>query len=114
MRLHMARLRGQLMETLRAHLVSGERPRVPDAGVPLWQAFAVLCDGRGVGAAGPEPLRPSEVEAWARLNGISLRPDHAAIIAAMDGIWLEWARKPEADRGGAAPLTGEAWDAMFG
>lgn len=112
---HMSRLRRQMVEALRVHLTSGVRPRVPDAGVPIWQAFAALSEGRTCGALGPDPIQYAEIAAWDRLMGVALRPDHVAIIAAMDGAWLEWARKPEAEREApAGPLTGAVWDAMFG
>lgn len=108
-----ARLRRQLVAALEAHLAQGGPPRPPVAGQPIWQAFAALSDLRQWGEATPQPIQPSEVEAWAKLARCYLPPHHAAMIFAMDAAWLRWQRTPEADRV-AGPLTGAVFDAMLG
>lgn len=106
------RLRDQLCAALRRHL-AGEPPAPPLAGVPLWQAFAVLSEGREWGHVTPQPIRPEAIEAWARLACVHLPPHHLAILQAMDRAWLAEAAKPAEKRPKAA-LTAEAFDAMFG
>lgn len=108
------RMGAQLVAALQDHLARGGVPRPPLAGVPIWQAFAALSDARTWGPGGPDPIQPAQVEAWARLMQIVLPPHHVRIIADMDGAWLEWVRKPEAERNAPPPLTAAAFDAMFG
>lgn len=107
-----ARLRRQMVAALVAHLQGGH-PRPPDAGRRLWQVFCALSDARGWSEAGPQPIRPSDVAAWASLHRAAIPPHHADILAAMDCAWLAWVRTPEAERV-AGRLTGAAFDAMFG
>ena len=107
------RLRAQLVAALETHLARGGRPRPPLAGQPIWQAFAALSDLRQWGEATPQPIQPSEVEAWARLSRCFLPPHHVELIFAMDAAWLKWQRTPEAERV-VGPLTGATFDAMMG
>lgn len=106
------RLRAQLVAALVSNLHGGP-PRPPFAGLRLWGVFVALSAARRWSDAGPDPILPTEAEAWARLNACHLPPHHWAIIAAMDAAWLTWARTPEAERV-VGPLTGRAFDAMFG
>lgn len=106
-----ARLGRQLVAALVQHL-EGRPPRPPFAGVRLWIIFGAISAARRWGPNGPDPIQPTEMEAWARLHGVDLPPHHAAILAAMDAAWLRYVRTPEKDRV-AGPLTGAAFDAMF-
>lgn len=106
-----ARLRRQMVAALKAHL-AGLKPAPPLAGVPLWQAFGALSALRRWGPNGPDPIQPSEVKAWADLNGVHLPPHHVAIITAMEEAWIADART---DGGGVVgQLSGAQFDAMFG
>jgi hypothetical protein len=106
-----ARLRRQLVAALVAHL-AGLKPNPPLAGVPLWQVFGAVSARRGWGPNGPDPIRPTELRAWADQHRVHLPPHHAAIIEAMDDAWLAEARA--GGDGVAGELTGETFDAMFG
>lgn len=108
-----ARLRAQLLAALRAHLAGGGKPRVPLAGVPIWQAFAALSAGRAWGEAGAQAILPGDLEAWARVMRAQIPPHHAELIFALDAAWLEWVRTPEAERV-VGELTGAAFDAVLG
>lgn len=44
----------------------GHRPRHPGQSAPIWQAFCALSEGRRWSEAGPDPIRPADVAAWAR------------------------------------------------
>lgn len=107
------RLKVQLCEALRRHLHEGGRPRVPVAGVMLWQAFATLCEGRTWRGGIPDPIRWGDGVARLALARIVLHPHHVEALEAMDAEWLAWAAVPAKDRV-AGPLTGAAFDAMFG
>lgn len=111
----MKRLTRIMCEALRRHLAEGARPMVPEAGAIFWQAFADLSKRRIWRADGarmvPDPLSRLEVEAWARAHRLELRPDHVAVIFALDDAWLENAR---AGKGAAVPLTAAAFDAALG
>lgn len=106
------RLRRQLVAALGANL-RGAVPCPPLAGLRLWGIFCALSDARRWGEAGPDPISPADLAAWVQLHRVCLPPHHVAIITAMDAAWLAWVRTPEADRV-VGPLTGTAFDAMFG
>lgn len=109
----MKRLTRIMCDMLRRHLAEGARPRVPDAGVIFWQAFAALSEARSIGAAGPEPIRLADLEAWARWHRVPFRPEHVAVIRALDAVWMEHARAAAGKGGGAAAaLTPEGFDAL--
>lgn len=82
------RLQGQLVDALGAHLAAGGRPRPPEAGLPLWNAFLRLSRARTFGPAGPNPIGWAEIEAWARLVREPLEAHHVEILVAMDEAWL--------------------------
>lgn len=88
----MKRLARIMAEALRRHLQEGARPVVPDAGVIFWQCFADLSAGRSFGPSGPDPITLAEIAAWAGLRRLELRPDHVAVILALDAVWLAHAR----------------------
>lgn len=105
----LARLSRILCEALKLHLVEKVRPRVPEAGRILWNCFADLSEGRRIGEAGPEPILLTEFAAWAALHKCPLEARHLAVIRALDRVWLDNARNPEAQ-----PITPEGFDAVFG
>jgi hypothetical protein len=106
------RMAAQLLAALEAHCQTGGAPRVPVAGVPIWQAFAALCMRRQWHANGGQPLTLAEVQAQARLCGMVFAPHHVDLIFALDRAWLEAMANPRpAD---AVPLTPDLFDAMLG
>lgn len=108
----MNRLKRQMVAAMLAHL-DGNPPRPPFAGLHLWQVFAALSEVRRWGPNGPDPIPPTEVEAWARGRGITLPAHHLRIIDALDAAWLDHARKAPGERVDGV-MTGEVFDAMFG
>ena len=106
------RLAAQLRAALADHLATGKPPRVPIAGVPIWQAFALASSERGFSDAGPHPLRLDDVQRHGVAIGFPMAARHLEIIRALDGDWREAIAKP---RGAAPlPLTPEMFDAMLG
>ncbi len=84
------RLRSQLVAALAEHLRSREaRPRVPEAGILLWNAFLELDSTRTFGSNGPRPITFEEIRAWCDLTGYRLPPHHVQILRAMDATLLE-------------------------
>lgn len=84
--------------TNRAHLEQVERqtgetliedPNVPPEGEWLWLAFWKLDAARGGNGFGPSSLSFTEIDAWARLNGVSLAAWEVEAIRAMDRAALE-------------------------
>ena len=51
----------------------------------------------------PLPIKPSEMEAWARLRGVKLRPWEVELIWSLDRCWLKAMRKGRGFRGWPAP-----------
>lgn len=80
-------------QPLRAHLeaaaAAGAAPdprlhaQPPAAGRALWQAFVDLSGARPVGMA-PSALPPTEIDAWARLNGLRFTGWEVGTLMAMD------------------------------
>lgn len=117
----MNRLTEQLRFVLRAHL-AGSAAQIPEAGIPLWLAFLHLSAARSVTMAGPNAIRFSEIEAYARLMRMPLAPHHVEVILALDAEWLNHAyAKAKAPEGvktlpplSKTPLSAGMLDAMFG
>lgn len=95
---------------------------VPAGGDLLWGWFLDLNRTRTYHAAGPNPLQPSEIEAYARLMRWPMESRHVAILLAMDNIWIENAARRVAPTPdgvkklpsvSATPLTAGLLDAMF-
>ena len=63
-------------------------PQVASAGVHLWQAFISLDGRRRVGWGGVEPISYAEIESFARLANLELRPIDVAILVEMDNAYL--------------------------
>lgn len=74
----------QVRKTLPS-LVLPEPPPIPGSLRYLWNWFCDLASGRGARA----PLAWAEVDAWARLNGVTLRPWEARVLRRLDKLWLE-------------------------
>ena len=119
---HSERLRPQLVAALKAHLASGSKPVVLEAGELLWLAFGELSATRTTGFAGPNPITYAEIEAWARLNRWPLQPHHVAVIRALDDAFIEhvYAQRPGVPGGKVAlrssghAVNPAAFDAVFG
>lgn len=82
------RLERQLCAAVRASL-AGEKARPPEAGLTLWNAFQQISATRTYHAAGPNPIQPSEIEAFCRMMRLPFEPRHLRIIMAMDQAWLD-------------------------
>lgn len=117
------RLRNQLVAALCQHLGNRqERPRVPEAGILLWNAFLELDATRTYGTNGPAPISYVEIETWARLNGYHLGRHHVAILRAMDSALIgrfaqEVKRQQAQNRSGAkakSAMTPAIFDSRFG
>ncbi len=117
----MTRLERQLCAAVRASL-SGGKMRPPEAGLPLWNAFRQLSSTRSYHMAGPNPLQPSEIEAFCRMMRLPLEPRHLRILLAMDQAWLGHAyAKAKAPDGmktlppvSRHPISAALMDAVFG
>lgn len=112
----------QLCAAVRAG-IAGEKIRPPEAGIVLWNAFQRLSASRTYHAAGPNPLQPSEIEAFCRVTHLPLEPRHIVVILNMDQAWLEAVHSAQAQRVGgqkALPqvskhaLTPTMFDVAFG
>lgn len=105
-------LTAQLVDTLKAHLAGDKRP-VPEAGIPLWNAFCELSATRTYGFSGPNPIPWTEIEAWSTLMRWPLEPHHVRAIRALDLAWLEHARAKGAPPAAPQAISTAAFDAAF-
>lgn len=106
------RLTAQLRAALAEHLATGKPPRVPVAGVPIWQAFAWASAERGWWEGGAQALRLDDILRHGEAMGFPLAARHLDIIRALDGDWREAIAKPRGPE--PVPLTPELFDAMLG
>lgn len=119
---HFARLADRLAAVLKAHLATGKRPLVPEAGALIWSMFCDLSAARTMGMAGPNPISYVDIEAWARLHRWPLQRHHIALLRAMDDAWIEQAyakmSRPEGGktmpRGSGQAVTAELFDLVVG
>lgn len=116
------RLQRQIVDTLKAHLATGARPVVPEAGRLIWSWFIEISATRTYNPAGPNPISYGEIEAWARLNRWPIEPCHVEAIVAMDRAYLDHAyskaKAPDGTkilpRGSGQAVNPAAFDAVFG
>lgn len=113
----------RMIAHIQAHLAGRVRQPVPAGGALLWTWFTDLNHTRTMHAAGPNPICYQEIEAYARLHRIPVRPDHVEILCAMDRVYLDHihaGRKTTPDGvavlppRSSSPMTGELFDALFG
>lgn len=99
------------------------RPSIPPGGDLLWRWFLDLNRTRTYHAAGPNPIQPSEIEAYARSTRWPIEPRHIVTLRAMEEVWMDYAltRSQGAPEGAkplprvsSTPLTAGVLDAMFG
>ena len=118
----MKRLEKQLCAALKAHLAGSKAP-LPEAGRVLLDAFNALSRARPYSSAGPNPITWEALAAWSRLMRVPIEPRHAAIIMALDQVWLDAAYGPgrQAPEGvktlppvSAQPLTAALFDLTAG
>lgn len=111
----------RLVRNLTDSIEGGKPFRVPEPCRMLWGWFADLTATRTWHAHGPNPITYCEIEAYARLNGIPIRPQDVAAIRRLDAAWLSATLSKL--RQGAAPGGGSAateeinpalFDAVFG
>lgn len=121
----MARLQDLLCAELKRQLGNQGRgaSMIPAGGELLWRWFLDLNRTRTYHMGGANPISHAEIEAYARSMRQPLRPDHIAVLCAMDEVWLDHARRQngkaaqgEQSRFAVSPqkLTGELFAAMFG
>ena len=118
----MDRLKKQMCDALRTRLAGGTSP-VPDAGLPLMEAFGALSLQRGYNQHGPNPITWEALAAYVQIMRVPLEPRHADIIMALDGVWIEDAYRtdaeaPEGDKTlppmSQHPINAALLDAMLG
>lgn len=112
-------LQNALCRTLEA-VLEGKRPRMPEAGGEILDAFMDLSRARTYHASGPNPITWEAMAAWSQMMRRPLPPHHAAIVMALDDTWMQYATRKMA--GGAAapsmvsntPLSAGLFDALTG
>lgn len=117
----MDRLARQLSAAVKAGL-TGQKVRPFEAGRELWNAFQSLSGARTYNPVGPNPIQPTEIEAWGRLMRLPFQPRHVAAILAMDAAFLDHAysraKAPEGVKTlppiSKTPLTAGLLDAIMG
>ncbi|CAM3387426.1 hypothetical protein PANO111632_17200 [Paracoccus nototheniae] len=116
------RLQKTLCATLEAAL-TGKKPRMPDAGGEIFNAFMALSRARSWHQHGPNPITWEALAAWSQLMRRPLPPHHAAIVMALDEVWMKDAARrvaaqtsgtPAAPMVSSTPLSAGLFDAMMG
>ncbi|MFC0200835.1 phage tail assembly chaperone [Paracoccus rhizosphaerae] len=99
----MAKLEKILCRTLEA-LLDGKRPRMPDVGGDILDAFLALSRARSYHQHGPNPITWEALAAWSQMMRRPLPPHHAEIIMALDEVWMrDAARRMGNAASGASP-----------
>ena len=83
----------------------------------MWFVFLELSGQRTGTGWGPNPIQFTEVEAWQRLTGRTLKPWEVRAILAMDRAFLVISAelaKPEDEQVSDEGLTPAIFDRMFG
>lgn len=118
----MKRLEKTLCATLEA-LLAGKKPRMPEVGGDLLGAFLDLSRARSCHAHGPNPITWEALAAYGQVMRRPVPPHHAAIIMALDDVWMSHAAqrmtalssgKPVAPKVSTTPLSGDLFDAFTG
>lgn len=115
------------LERILCDVLKGQRPgarvHVPEAARPLWRVFSALSRTRTYSEVGPNALQFGEVEAYCRVMGVPLQPQHIQILMEMDRVWLDlaYAQKNQAADGvktlpqrSDQPLTATLADLILG
>jgi hypothetical protein len=116
-------LRDRLVDVLRWQLanpgtVAGyDDPVVPPAGFRVWGIFLSLNVARGSSGFGPLPIGLQDMESYARLHRMPLRPFEVEILQALDLAYLEAAAEKRSNgkpqEVSSRPMSAELFDAMF-
>lgn len=61
---------------------------MPAWGEHLWDYWAQLHRGRRSTGDGPAPIAYLDLEGWARLAGVALRPDEVRLIMQIDAAYF--------------------------
>ncbi|TNH41272.1 phage tail assembly chaperone [Paracoccus haeundaensis] len=117
----MSNLENALCRTLEA-VLEGKRPRMPDAGEDILDAFMALSRARTYHSHGPNPITWEAMAAWSQVMRQTLPPHHAKIVMALDDVWMQHAGRrvagaaaaPAAPMVSATPLSAGLLDAMMG
>lgn len=99
-----------------------EMTTVPEAGIPIWNAFVELSGTRSWNAHGPNPIAFAEIAAWCRLMQQPFEPHHIQCLVAMDRVWIAQVQAnlgkgkatPNALPAAQGPLTAKLFDAVVG
>lgn len=95
--------------TIRDHLLAGSKqtgeelsalagPPLPEEATYLWQMFLDIADERPPSGGGMPALVPSTaIEAWCRMNGVSLFPWEFRAIRRLDRAWREMTSRAHHD-----------------
>ncbi|WP_449272386.1 phage tail assembly chaperone [Hyphobacterium vulgare] len=75
-----------------------DAPEIPHDAFEVYGAFWQFGQFRKIGEGGPQPLQPSEVEAWLRLTGRTLSTTDISTIFAMDSEYLDGIYRGMAER----------------
>lgn len=100
----MRQLQNALCRTLDA-VLEGKRPRMPDAGAEILNAFMDLSRARTYHASGPNPITWEAMAAWSQMMRRPLPPHHAEIVMALDDTWMQHAARRMAGGGATVPLV---------
>lgn len=71
-----------LIDFTKAEAAGANMKPPPESLRYLWNWFTVLR-----AAHGPEPVKPSEIESWARINRVDLEPFEASTLIQMDIVF---------------------------
>lgn len=114
----MTRLRRALVDSVAASVAGRRRVQVPVGGELVWRWFADLSAARSYGAAGPNPISFTEIEAYRRLHPVPIEGRHVDLLRAMDDAWLRGQTadgdNPAVNPRRAMPVTPALFDAVFG
>ena len=84
-------------------LLAGQQVRIPIAGQEILDVFMLLSRSRSWHHHGPNPITWEAIEAWADDNRRLVPTHQAAIIMAMDGVWLHHTARRMAEQSPAMP-----------
>lgn len=111
-------LKKQLVNSMNEHLKSKGFPKIPEAGILLWNIFMQLAATRTYHMSGPNPISYSEIQSFIMLHGWPLQAHHIDIIRGLDDAWLNHAYSKIENKDTDKPkpsgaLTADAFDAVF-
>lgn len=110
-----------MVEALQLALNDRSSVSLPHGGSLFWEWFMDLHASRSWHMNGPNPISYEEIAAYGRLHHWRFRPDHIAIIRAMDEAFIAdfYSKRPQASgetvtRKPSGNLSADLFDAVFG